>query len=186
MSLTTLGRNAVLDEKLKTIAAAPLSGSASAEAKAEAKQKIDEARKSIIDTLTPWIPGDFIVTYGIFLTAWESLRGSFVWLLIVATGAALTYVVLGAFSATGFKQPANSQLGTPWNRLAGRTIAGFVVSVYAAVAIPNSGWYDFKWFRDNELAWVLTASVLVIVPVYVLKGLQKRLGISLENENSDT
>ena len=62
-----------------------------------------------------------------------------------------------------------------------RTFIGFVVSVYASVAIPTSGWYEFKGFVDNELALELTASVLVGILVLVLKGFQKLLGLTLTN-----
>ncbi|HYO60287.1 MAG TPA: hypothetical protein VEU29_00130, partial [Actinomycetota bacterium] len=160
----------------------PLKDQVSREAQAETEKKIEELRKSIIQTLTPWIPGDFVVTYGILITAWTSIESSFMWLLIIAAASALTYVVLGAFSVTGFKESDPAQARTLKNRLMMRTVAGFVVSVYAAVAIPGSGWHQFAVFRDNELAWLTTATVVVVVPVMLLKGLQKRLGISLEGE----
>jgi peptidoglycan/LPS O-acetylase OafA/YrhL len=65
--------------------------------------------------------------------------------------------------------------------LAIRTVVGFGVSVYAAAAIPLSGWYQWRWFSQHELACVFTAGVIVVVLAFVLKGFQKRLGVALGN-----
>jgi hypothetical protein len=178
VALLSLGRNVVVAERVKPVGPA---GSQSADdVRDEANRKLEDARKSLLDTLTPWIPGDFIVTYGVLLTAWSRMRANFGWLLIIASVSAITYVVLGAFAETGFRR-ADDRSTKVKQRLIGRTIAGFVVSLYAATAIPTSGWYDFKWFSDNELSWVVTGGVLVVIVVFILKGLQKRLGFSLGN-----
>jgi hypothetical protein len=143
----------------------------------EADEKIANARKDILAALTPWIPGDFVVTYGLLLTAWTSLRASFEWMLGIAAVLALVYVVLGAFAETGFKGIDNPTR----RKLFWRTVIGFLVSVLASIAIPSSGWYDIKHFADHELSWLLTATILVAAVVMLLKGVQKRTGLDLAN-----
>lgn len=175
MALMSLGRNVVLAEKAKELV---VTKGMTAEAIAELEKNIEDYRKGLLETLTPWIPGDFVVSYGVLLTAWSALRGSFGWLLVVAGASALAYVVLGAFAETGFRKASDPSNGVK-KGLVIRTIAGFLVSVYAAIAIPSSGWYQFKWFVDNELAVVVTAGVLVIILVLLLKGFQKRWQVSL-------
>jgi hypothetical protein len=142
----------------------------------EANTKIEDARKGLLDTLTPWIPGDFVVTYGLLLTAWDTMQESFEWLLAVALLCALTYVVLGAFAQSGFRATPGVTLPS-FRGLIYRSIAGALVSVLAAIAIPTSGWYDFEWFRDNELSTVVTATLVAAALVLLLKGLQRRTRI---------
>ena len=178
MALMSLGRNVALAEEIEPIDPTGKSGDQVA---AESKKKLEEAQKKLLDTLTPWIPGDFVVTYGILLTAWTRLRNSFLWLILVAALSAITYVVIAAFAETGFRGRA-ARSDKFKKRLFVRTVSGFLVSVLAAVAIPLSGWYDFKWFTDNELPWILTAGVIAGVAVLLLKGFQKRWGIVLSNE----
>jgi hypothetical protein len=133
------------------------------------KKKLDDTRKSLLDTLAPWIPGDFVVSYGALLTAWTAIRRSFGWLLIVAIASAIVFVFGAAFAATGFKTPSDR----PFLRLSVRALVGGAVAVAAATAIPNSGWYDFKWFVDNELACVVTAGIGAGILVLILKGFTK-------------
>lgn len=166
MSLLSVGRNAEATSQLVE---------ATRDLTPEQKKKFEDARKGLLDTLTPWIPGDFVVSYGILLTSWAGMRRSFGWLLLVAGISAVAFVFLGAFAATGFKTKRSRR----WNGLAVRAIVGALVSVYAAVAIPNSGWYDFKWFTDNELSVVVTAGIVVVFLVLALKGIQKRTGMKL-------
>lgn len=161
MSLMTVGRNTMIANRLQMD---------ETRLSAEEKAKIDETRQSLLKSLTPWIPGDFVVAYGALLTAWSALRGSFPWLVIVSIVSAVVFVFGAGFAETGFRKKSDR----PWARLGIRTAAGAIVSIYAAVAIPNSGWYDFRWFVDNELSWVVTASIVVTAVVFVLKGLQKR------------
>ena len=113
------------------------------------------------------------MTYGLLLTAWGTFRASFVWLLVVSAVCAVGFVVLGAFAETGFKR-ARDRSPKVRQRLLVRTVVGFCVSVFAAVAIPRSDWYDFEWFAQNELAWAITASVITGFVVLILEGLQKR------------
>jgi len=174
MSLLSVGRSAAVAAQLREV-----HSEISADAPDDTKKKLEDARKSLLDSLTPWIPGDFVVTYGTLLTTWTGMRASFAWLLILAAACAVTYIILGAFTLTGFVGPSGS--ASTMKSLAARTVVGFVVSVYAAVAIPNSGWYDFKWFSDHELQCVVTAAIAVVVVVSLLKGFQKRYGIQLGN-----
>lgn len=85
------------------------------------------------------------------------------------------FVIGAAFAdggAAGVKQELRS--------IVFRTVIGIVVCVYAAIAVPNSGWYDFRWFVENEAAVVLTAAGVVIIPViFVLKGIQKSTNLNL-------
>jgi hypothetical protein len=171
MSLASVGRNAVLADRVALVD--DVGAKTAKEVKGEANDKLSDARKGLLNSLTPWIPGDFVVAYGTLLTAWEGLRASFVWLLIISAASAITFIVLGAFAATGFKGPKSATRKIN-RRLAVRTVIGFFVSIYAAFAIPRSGWYDFDWFSKNESAVVITAGVAVIIVVSVLKGLQKR------------
>ena len=175
MSLVSIGRNAAIADQLRDI-----HNDVRGVASDDTRSKLDDARKNLLDSLTPWIPGDFVVTYGVLLTAWKGMRSSFAWLLIVAAVAAISYIVLGAFSVSGFRGPSGSRAAM--KGLAVRTVVGFGVSIYAAAAIPASGWYDFRWFSDNELACVVTASAGVAVVVSLLKGLQKRYGYSLGSD----
>jgi hypothetical protein len=138
------------------------------------KEKVEAARKSLLDSLTPWIPGDFVISYGALLTAWARLRGSFPGLIIIAAASSGVFVYGAAFAETGFTTRKSRQ----WKRLSIRTAVGAVVSVLAAVAIPNSGWYDFKAFVDNELSWIVTAGIIVTAVIFVLKGAQKRWKLS--------
>jgi hypothetical protein len=175
MALISLGRNVAVAARADEV---PTATNASADSvREEANKKLEEARKSILDALTPWIPGDFIVAYGILLTAWTQLRASFLWMLVIAAACAVGFVIGGAFAETGFARPANKS-GKVASRLMARTLIGFLVAVYASVAIPTSGWYDFQWFVDNELASVVTASVLVTVAVLFLKGIQRRWNLT--------
>lgn len=174
MSLLSIGRNAAIADMLHDVHS-DVHGVAST----PTTDKLQDARKSLLQDLTPWIPGDFVVTYGVLLTAWSGMRASFGWLLVVAAAAAVTYVTLGAFAVTGFTGSAGSP--TAMRRLTVRTVVGFGVSVYTAVAIPNSGWYDFKWFADHELPCVVTAAAATIVVVSLLRGFQKRYGFQLGN-----
>lgn len=169
VALSSLGRNTVIADRVQLVNLASLQGDEAA--KKEAQDRIDNARKDILGALTPWIPGDFVVTYGILLTAWPDLRNSFTWLLIISALSAMVFVILGAFAESGFKPKLSRHAKL---RLLWRTVAGFAVSVYAAAAIPRSGWYDFEWFSKNEQACVLTAGVLTVAIVFILKGLQKR------------
>jgi hypothetical protein len=175
MALISLGRNAMVAERADELP--PVGGKTVNEVHNEANKKLEDARRGILDALTPWIPGDFVVTYGLLLTAWTEMRASFPWMLLVASLSAILFIVGGAFAETGFRR-ASDKSKKVRNRLLARTLLGFVVSVYASVAIPTSGWYDFKGFADNELAWVVTASVLVSFLVLLLKGFQKRWGLT--------
>lgn len=172
MALMSVGRNAVVAENLGSIDVS------SGNMTPEDKQKLEDARKSILEAVASWIPGDFVVSYGILLTAWTTLRASFFWMLIIAAISSIAFVVLGAFGETGFKKATDRTVAVR-DRLVARTVVGFLVSVFASVAIPNSGWYDFKWFSDNELPVVVTAGVLVGLVVLALKGFQKRWGFPL-------
>lgn len=176
MALVSLGRNVAVSERVRPVGSVGVK--TAEEVREEANEKIDDARKGLLDTLAPWIPGDFVVTYGALLTAWSALRANFPWLLIISAASAFTYVVLGAFAETGFKNAADRSSKVK-RKLLYRTIAGFGVSVCAAVAIPTSGWYDFGWFVRNELACIVTAGFLVVAVVFVLKGVQERFGVSL-------
>jgi len=171
MSLSSLGRNAVIAQSLGPVEG----GSDAAAVKAAANKKLAETRKSILDALTPWIPGDFVVTYGVLLTAWSEVRYSFEWMLLIAGVLALSFVVLGAFAESGFKAVTKATR----RKLYSRTIVGFFVSVIASIAIPKSGWYDFKHFTDNELSWLVTAGIGVGAVVMLLRGIQIRTGIAL-------
>ena len=171
MSLTALGRYAAVPDDVDHVGG--VAGRSPEELKEDANKKIDEVRRDIVGSLTPWIPGDFVLVYGTLLTAWATVRESFPWLLIISAASAFTFVVLGAFSDTGFRTKAQRS-GAVIRRLTARVIAGFFVSVIAAVTIPRSGWYDFGWFARNEQSWILTFSILVLAIVLVLKGLQKR------------
>lgn len=178
MALLSLGRNVAIAEGLAPVDPGVTDPNV---VRTETNKKLEDAQKSLLEALTPWIPGDFVVTYGVLLTAWTGVRASFVWMLIIAAISAITFVVLGAFAETGFKAKAD------WSdkakkRLLVRTLAGFLVSVYACVAIPNSGWYELDWFSDNELSVVVTAGVISAILILALKGFQKRLGYSLGNE----
>lgn len=170
MSLASIGRNAVLAERMTDMGeVGALTGD---EVRERANKKLEAARTDILSRLTPWIPGDFVVAYGVLLTAWQGLQASFSWLLIVAALSAITFVLLGAFAETGFARPRDRS----WKivrQLALRTVIGFLVAVYASVAIPRSGWYDFAWFAQNEQSVILTASIAVVVVVFLLKGFQK-------------
>ena len=148
------------------------------DAKAEleaAKAELENARQNLLASLAPWIPGDYLVVYGILLTAWPRFRGNFPGLLIVAVTSSIVFKIGVDFAdgrAPGVKQHLRS--------IAFRTLIGIFVCVYAAVAVPNSGWYDFKWFVDNEAEVVMTAAGVVIIPVvFVLKGLQKTTSVKL-------
>ena len=162
MALMTVGRMTSQDSALKL--------AANEEKDVERKKQLEEARKSLLEQLTPWIPGDFVITYGILLTAWTKVRNDFESLLLCSVGLAFGFVFLSAFAATGFTTARSRQ----WRKLTARSVVGAVVSLIAAIAIPNSGWYDFKAFSENELAWVVTASALVVFVIFFLKGLQKR------------
>lgn len=176
MALLSLGRNVVMAEKVEGVASAGVKDANAV--REEANKRLDEARRGILDALTPWIPGDFLVIYGILLTAWPGMRASFRWMIVIAGFSALSFVVLGAFAETGFKKRSDRSRRARM-RLTTRTIAGFFVSLYASVAIPMSEWYDFDAFADNELPWVVTASALVAIVVLALKGVQKRYDIPL-------
>ena len=142
----------------------------------KAKQELEDARKNLLASLAPWIPGDYIVAYGVLLTAWTSLRNDFPALLLITAAAAVVLVVGSAFAETGFKGTTKKQA----RELTVRTVIGFAVSIFASVAIPTSGWYDFAFFRDNEASIILTASAVAIIPVLlILKGLNKATGIKL-------
>ncbi len=170
MALLSLGRNvAIAAEHTSPV----IAGDNVDEVRDNAQKKIEDARKGLLATLTPWIPGDFVVTYGLLLSAWKGMQGSFLWLLIVSFASAFAFVVVGAFSITGFKCKADRSAKVV-KQLAIRTLAGAGVSLYAAAAIPNSGWYYFGWFRDNELAWVVTAGIIVVPVTLILQGTQKK------------
>lgn len=145
---------------------------------ADAEGRLEVARQDVLDRLTPWIPGDFLLVYGGLLTAWETMRGDFAWLLALAFGLAFAFVFGAAFASTGLKHPQDR----PLLQLTVRAAVGGVVSLVAAAAIPNSGWYDFKGFRDNELPWVFTLSLLLGLFVFVLLGLQTLTGIKLRTD----
>ena len=172
MALLSLGRNVVIDERLRR---PDLEGDTADDVRKKVEDQLEDARKGLLHTLNPWIPGDFVITYGLLLSAWPLLRDSFIWLLVVAGGSAFTFVILGAFAATGFARRRDRSKKV-WRRLLIRTGVGFTVSVYASVAIPMSGWREFSWFTENELAWLVTATALAAVIVMIMKGLQK-LGI---------
>lgn len=143
---------------------------------AKVKADVANARSNLLTSLTPWIPGDFVVSYGVLLTAWSSVQSSFPWLLVSAGGAALIFVLLGNFAETGFRGVTRRQ----WGSLMLRTVVGFGVALLAAAAIPRSGWYDFGWFARNETGVVLTATGVVLVPVVlILKGLSKATDVKL-------
>lgn len=175
MALLSLGRNVAIAENLQPVGPSVTDPT---DVRSQTNKKLEDAQKTLLEALTPWIPGDFVVTYGILLTAWTGIRASFPWMLIVAAISAVSFVVLGAFAETGFKTKKD------WSdkvrkRLAIRTIVGFLVAVYACVAIPNSGWYQLNWFKDNELSVVVTAGVISAILILALKGFQKRVGYSL-------
>jgi hypothetical protein len=66
-------------------------------------KKVASAKSDVEKSLTPWIPGDFIVVYGTLLTAWPAtIPSSFRWLLVIASASAVVFVLGGAFS-TGLK-----------------------------------------------------------------------------------
>jgi hypothetical protein len=171
MSLMTVGRNAVVASQLAPPPQPP-PGETAEEKAARLEQQLAEARKSLLDTLTPWIPGDFIVAYSTLLTAVTALQSNFAWMMLLSAILSIVFVWGTAFSATGFKTPADR----PFKRLTARTIMGFGVAVLAAVAIPSSGWYDFRWFADNQSSAVLTAGIVASALVLLLKGFQKLIG----------
>ena len=172
MSLSSLGRNAVVAQRLSMVG--PTGSRSAQEIKEEADTKLANARKGILESLAPWIPGDFVVTYGVLLTAWHDVRSSFLWMLVIAALLTLMYVVLGAFAESGFKNLTSKTK----RRLVWRSIVGFLVSVFASIAIPNSGWYDIKRFSDNELPWLVTAGIAAGALAMLLKGVQKWSGIA--------
>lgn len=192
MALLTLGRQAVRTEAIardhppveqaEIDAARDAAGGNAdqlATSLAQAERRLDVARQDVLDRLTPWIPGDFLVIYGGLLTAWETIRANFVWLLSLAFALAFAFVFGAAFASTGLKRPQDR----PILQLTVRSVVGGVVSLAAAVAIPNSGWYDFKGFRDNELAWVFTVSLVLGLFVFVLLGVQKLTGFKLQKDD---
>lgn len=170
MSLLTLGRTATTRD---------MAGDSSAltpEQQAEVKRQVEAARKSLIGSMAPWIPGDFLVTYGALLTAWTSLRASFPWMVLLAVGLAFALVFGAAFSETGFKDPKDRV----YKRLIIRSLVGAFAAVYACFAVPNSGWYDFAWFVDNELAVITTAGIGATLIVLLLKGIERSSGMLLQ------
>ena len=137
-----------------------------------ANKKLGDARKGLADSLTPWIPGDFLVTYGTLLTAWDSLRGAF-WMMVgLSVASAFAFVFLGAIAEAGWGTLAASS----YAKLFWRALIGAAISVYASFALPNSGWYGFAWMRDNESSVVLTAGLGVALIVLFLKTLPRSLG----------
>jgi hypothetical protein len=168
MSLISVGRNTVVAAELRREHGRPPTDRSSDLA---AEQEAERARqKALLDTLTPWIPGDFAVTYAALLTTWANLRGNFPWLVVIAIVSAVAFVFGGAFATTGFLGTD----GATWRRLTVRTVIGAAVSVYAAAAIPNSGWRDFEWFTNNESSWIITATLVATGIVLVLRGFKKR------------
>jgi hypothetical protein len=198
MALLSVGRNAVLNEKVKRVAppsrealvavlpergteaaAEPLLDLAAQivatrvvdDTVSEANDNIDKARKGISDALAQWIPGDLLVVYGTLLTAWTQLRGNFGWMIgiSIVLGAALVFV--GAAAQGGWGAVKQSTGDLSW-----RAIIGVGVSLVACSAVPNSGWYQFPWMRENEAAVVLTAGAMVGILVLLLKSLPARVG----------
>jgi hypothetical protein len=198
MALLTLGRQAVRTEAIARKNPPPPDPTQIAAARTEAgdnpetlatelaktQNRLDVAQQQILDRLTPWIPGDFLVVYGGLLTAWTTLRKDFPWLVGLAFGLAFAFVFGAAFATTGFRKNVPTvQLDVPIVQLLVRSVVGGAVSLAAATAIPNSGWYDFKGFVDNELSWVFTVSLLLGLFVLILLGLQKLTGIKLQRED---
>jgi hypothetical protein len=167
MSLMTVGRNAVLIEQLKQD---PPAGE-TPEQRAE-REKREAAQKLLLDQLSAWIPGDFIVAYTTLLSSWSQLQANFRWLLVIAAISSFVFVWGTAFSTSGFKTAKDR----PFVRLTVRTVLGFVVAVYASAAIPTSGWYDLDWFADNQTSVIATAAVISAGLVLFLKGFQKLMG----------
>jgi hypothetical protein len=169
MALLTVGRRVSQGDVMKVAVAA--------EQDPARRKALEDARKSLLEQLTPWIPGDFVVTYGTLLTLWGTFRASFAWLVVWALALSFSFVFIGAFAATGFTTRASRR----WSALIARTIIGGVVSLVAAIAIPSSGWYDFADFVENEARWVASAALLIGVFIGVLKGLQKRYNWALSD-----
>lgn len=135
-----------------------------------ANDSIKKTRGDIQKSLTPWIPGDFLVTYGTLLAAWDALRNDFLWMVILSIIIGVVFVWGGAFSMDGFRQFSRKLAG----KLTGRTLVGIVVSLIAAATVPTSGWYQLKLFQDHETSVLTTLGVLVGVLVLVLTGLKMR------------
>jgi hypothetical protein len=60
---------------------------------AEAEKELEKARHNLLTSLAPWIPGDYLIVYGILLTAWSRLRGNFPALLLVAVASSIVFGV---------------------------------------------------------------------------------------------
>jgi len=170
MSLASVGRNTILAERITDIG--EVGALTKDQVRERANKRLEDARTDILSRLTPWIPGDFVVAYGVLLTAWTGMQASFTWLLIVAAASSVTFIVLGAFAETGFAK-ARDRSGKLLRQLAVRTVIGFLVALYAAVAIPRSGWYEFGWFAQNETSVTVTAGIVVVIVVFLLRGFQK-------------
>jgi hypothetical protein len=134
----------------------------------DANKKLADARQGIATTLAPWIPGDFLVIYGTLLTAWTGLRADFYWMIALSVLSAFLFVFLGAIAESGFVKDQ----GFYWGLLL-RAVIGAGACIYACFAVPNSGWYDFGWMRDNETPVVLTAGTCLSAVVLILKTVQK-------------
>ncbi|MFC5175355.1 hypothetical protein [Nocardioides taihuensis] len=172
MALVSLGKNAAL--LASTAPPADLAAGAQPEAvraaQEDASSKLKKTRGDIQKSLTPWIPGDFLVSYGALLTAWTGLQSNFWGMVIVTAATVIVFVWAGAFSLDE---------GTNWSkklagRLAGRSLIGFVVALVAAATIPKSGWYEFSWFSNNEQSVLTTLGILTGALVLVLTGLKMR------------
>lgn len=172
MALVSLGKNAAL-LAFTAPKPSPPDGASDDVVRAveqDAARKLGKARGDIQKSLTPWIPGDFLVTYGALLTAWTAIQGDFVWMLIVTGASVVVFVWAGAFSLDGGK----NWTGDLIKRLVGRSVVGFVVSLVAAATIPRSGWYEFAWFADHEQSVLTTLGIATGALVLVLTGLKVR------------
>ena len=171
MALISLGKNAAMLERLSPPLSIPDGASAELLAvREDANDKIKKTKGDIQKSLTPWIPGDFLVTYGTLLAVWTVMQNNFRWLLVIAIGSAIAYVWLGAFSVTGFKDFS----GPLVKKLVVRSIVGAILSILVAATVPLSGWYQLAWFKNNESAVIATLGIVTGLVVLLLTGLKMR------------
>ena len=108
--------------------------------------------KSFVDRVVQWIPADVIAIYGLGITALKSQdpdpNPSVVW-LVAAGVLAFLVTVLGARATRG------TVVKRDW------VLAGLAVIAFAiwSLAVPDSGWYDVSWVRDNP-GWLAIISAV--------------------------
>lgn len=111
--------------------------------------------ETIIARVLTWIPLDAVAIFTGAITALvdDPDEAPAFWLIPASAGLAALFVMLGVLKA--WKQGSRPKL---W-RTVWRVVAAVIAFLIWSVTVPDAGWQDIKFVKDNDALVVVVAAV---------------------------